>query len=476
MKQGGRPYREDEKPDSPFGKALKKHLRRVEDFTQAVLAGESFIPEKTLSQMVKGGRTSGPALRRDLRAIIRVLYQKKALLTLEEANRLITTIPAIKELDERDPDDAKIIALFDAPVAEIERVALIEERIQGILRNNAVVDHTQLFGVDTFIEKIKDDISAPQAAWVISLCGEGGLGKTAIAYEAVTRYAAAAGFTRVGWVSAKTLQLLPEGVLLRDGSAELHWSNLVKKLADQLDIHLGDNSSGWITDFQRGIRSLSPGERCLLIVDNLETVEDMGEAIHYLGSNSIVNPHKILLTTRHALLGKVRYLVERHVKGLDFKPALHFIRSLGNDAIEEASDDELRPIVEVTEGNPLLIKLFVTRLFISHLPFPLVLAELQAVNQRLGRNVIDYLYAESLSVLEQQCGKDAAHWILNAFCPLGAGDSVSYEALRTYSGIEDEEMFRNTLRIACDLSLIRTSKLNSLYSIHSLLWNFVCDN
>jgi len=361
-------------------------------------------------------------------------------------------------------------------VSSPSQTARIEERIQGILRSNAVVDHTQLFGADTFIKKIKDDISTLQASWVISLCGEGGLGKTAIAYEAVARYAAAAGFTRIGWVSAKTLQLLPDGALLRDGSTELHWSNLVKKLADQLEIHLGDNSSGWITDFQRGIRSLSPGERCLLIVDNLETVEDVDEAIQYLGSNSIVNPHKILLTTRHALLGKVRYLVERHVKGLDFKPALHFIRSLGNVAIEEAGDDELRPIVEVTEGNPLLIKLFVTRLFMSHLPFPLVLAELQAVNQRLGKNIIDYLYAESLSVLEQQCGKDAAHWILNAFCPLGAGDSVSYEALRTYSGIEDEEMFRNTLRIACDLSLIRTSKLNSLYSIHSLLWKFVCDN
>src|SRR6266487_1803553 len=121
MKQGGRPRREDEKPDSPFGKALKEYLRRTENFTQTELARESGIPEKTLSHMVKGRRTSGTMLRRDLRAIIKVLYQKKALLTLEEANRLITKIPTIKELDERDPDDAEIIALLDAPVAEIER-------------------------------------------------------------------------------------------------------------------------------------------------------------------------------------------------------------------------------------------------------------------------------------------------------------------------------------------------------------------
>src|SRR5947209_12665162 len=109
MKQGGRPRRSEEQPDSAFGEALKEHLRRVKDFTQAELARESFIPEKTLSEMIKGKRTSGTTLRRDLRAITRVLYQKKALHFLEEANLLITKIPAISELDERDTDDAEII-------------------------------------------------------------------------------------------------------------------------------------------------------------------------------------------------------------------------------------------------------------------------------------------------------------------------------------------------------------------------------
>ncbi len=123
MKQGGHPYRHEEKPDSAFGEALKAHLRRGKDFTQAELARESFIPEKTLSHMVKGKRKSGTTLRRDLRAIIKVLYQKKALLSLEEANRLITTIPAVSALDDRDPEDLKIIKLFDTPGTEREQVA-----------------------------------------------------------------------------------------------------------------------------------------------------------------------------------------------------------------------------------------------------------------------------------------------------------------------------------------------------------------
>ncbi|MEO6893337.1 MAG: helix-turn-helix transcriptional regulator, partial [Ktedonobacteraceae bacterium] len=123
MKQGGRPRRSEERPDSAFGEVLKEYVRRVKDFTQAELARESIIPEKTLSQMVKGKRTRGTTLRRDLRAIIKVLHQKKALFTLEEANRLITRIPTVKELDERDPEDAEIIALFETPATESVQAA-----------------------------------------------------------------------------------------------------------------------------------------------------------------------------------------------------------------------------------------------------------------------------------------------------------------------------------------------------------------
>ena len=123
MKQGGRPRRSEEQPDSPFGEALKEHLRRVKNFTQAELAKETLIAERILSNMVKGKRTSGTALRRDLRAIIKALYQKKALHSLEEANLLITKIPAIKELDERDPDDAEIIEMLKTSVSEIQQTA-----------------------------------------------------------------------------------------------------------------------------------------------------------------------------------------------------------------------------------------------------------------------------------------------------------------------------------------------------------------
>jgi transcriptional regulator with XRE-family HTH domain len=112
MKQGGRPRREDEQPDSPFGEALKEHLQRVK-ITQAQLAKESLVAEKTISAMVKGKRSSNaPMFRHDVREIIKVLHRKGALCSLKEANEFIATIPAVSKLDERDLDDLAIINLF----------------------------------------------------------------------------------------------------------------------------------------------------------------------------------------------------------------------------------------------------------------------------------------------------------------------------------------------------------------------------
>jgi hypothetical protein len=361
------------------------------------------------------------------------------------------------------------------PVDDTSIPSSIDQRIKTILAENALVDHTQLFGVEEFIKDVGVLLSASSGSWLMSLFGEGGLGKTALAYEVVSRYSLAAGFTRVAWVSAKSLHLSLDGMLLRNSSAEFRWASLIKKMADQLGIALGYNAAEWMGDFQQQIRVLPRSEKCLLVIDNLETVEDVTEAIQYICGNQIIKPHKILVTTRHALLDKAPSVVEKEVTSLNVSAALDFIRSIGNNDIERATDDELRPVVDATEGNPLLIKLCVRRFLTSRLPLSFVLGELQEVHKHLGKRIIDYLYTESLSMLQTLCGEDAAQSIMNAFCPMSSGEAVAYNDLFIYSGIADRDTFHHTLGTACNLGLIRTSRLNATYSIHSLLWKFVCD-
>ena len=156
-----------------------------------------------------------------------------------------------------------------------------------------------------------------------------------------------------------------------------------------------------------------------------------------------------------------------------------YIRFLGrgNPTISSAKDTILRPILDITEGNPFLIKLIVRRFLVSRKPINLVLQELKELNSAsIAKEVKDYLYVQSLQELEQTVGEDVARQIMNAFCPSVAGELLSYEQLFRYSNITDKELFERARSLACDLSLIRVSGLDSMYSIHSLLWEFTCKN
>jgi transcriptional regulator with XRE-family HTH domain len=131
MRQG-RPRRSEECPDSPFGKALKELLRQEAGFTQARLAEESMVSAETLSRMMKGKRLNGTATRFHLRNIVRALHRFGLLDTVEAANRLLTRIPAVKELDERDEDDLKLIQ-------ELEE-SEVRWHLDGIERHTLALD------------------------------------------------------------------------------------------------------------------------------------------------------------------------------------------------------------------------------------------------------------------------------------------------------------------------------------------------
>ncbi len=115
-----------------------------------------------------------------------------------------------------------------------------------------------------------------------------------------------------------------------------------------------------------------------------------------------------------------------------------------------------------------------TRFQTSHLPLHIVLTEHQRVRQKIGKDIVNYLYVGSLQTLENRYGPDTARAIMGAFCPISAGESINYHDLLTYSGIPEERVFQETLGMACNLSLIRASRLSCQYSIHSLLWQFIC--
>lgn len=396
----------------------------------------------------------------------------------------------IKDRSDPVPDEAEkaIDGEIDPPTPTLNKKqpsdAEIQQKFAEILKHVAIIDHERLFGVEDELQRLKSLLSIPDGSWIISLFGEGGIGKTALAYEAVSRYAVAAKFTRLAWVSAKQRHLSQSLGFRTERDTNLQWADLVKQMADQLNIGLGYSRNMWGEEFRIGLKRLPPGEKCLIIVDNLETIEELS-VVQYFDSSSeprlrLVNPHKLLVTTRKTTLGQAPNVEELTISGLNPGSAFQFIRELGkgNNAIRNSPEEELEPIITVTEGNPLLIKLVVRRFLHARKPLARVLQELREDlgTKGIAEDVRNYLYVQSLEELQTSVGEDSASQIMNAFCPRPAGEQLTYEELRRYSGIDDPDMFEKARQVACDLSLIRVSSVTTetQYSIHSLLWQFTC--
>jgi hypothetical protein len=343
-------------------------------------------------------------------------------------------------------------------------------------QRDAVVDHDALFGVEEILVSLGDQLANPDANWIISIFGEGGIGKTALAYELVKRYCLKSGFTRIAWVSAKPIYVTPVGQTRKEKDVAYFWNDLIGAIADKLRLDIQVIPSAWKIEFPRKMRDLPKNERCLIVIDNLETIEDASETIEYLEQQRIIKPHKVIITTRKSVQRYSNQVVEHQLTGLSRKDARAFIRHLGkgDHNIISSSDAELDGILEVTEGNPFLIKLVVRLFTVRKQPFTAVVADLKSKKADLGDQVGRYLYAQSIRELQYGVGKEDAAKLLNVFCSKVSGEAFDYNELYRRSRINEKVRFEQVRQFACNLSLVRSLDGNRRFTIHSLLREYIC--
>ena len=207
-------------------------------------------------------------------------------------------------------------------------------------RQNAVVDHDRLFGVDHLIELVVAAVASPSANWVVSLFGDGGIGKTTAAYEATARCAVERRFSRIAWVSATNVspvQVAGAGVAPR----AIYWLDLVRSIAEQVGVDLSLSRSLWEQDLAEGVAGLDHRERILTVIDNLETTEDAEGMVRRLQDLGLVRPHKVVVTTRWSMQSQSAPVVEFPVPSLRRTDAINLIRHLGR------GDRDLQGFVKV---------------------------------------------------------------------------------------------------------------------------------
>lgn len=335
----------------------------------------------------------------------------------------------------------------------------------------AVVDHEKVFGIDSMIQKIGRRLCNHDGDWVISIFGAGGVGKTTLAYEAAKRYATSDEFQRVAWMSAKFTHLTSLGEIERKRRTVIDWRDILTNIAQQLRLDIDLVSSRIERQLANALSELGRSERCLIVIDNLETVQDARMAIEYLRAESGIRPHKFILTTRQSVMP----YRELRWNGLDLVAAREYADYLGQDdpSLKLTSRD-LDQVVAASERIPLLIKLIVCLAIFERRPVREVIAHMQNREKILGLNLGSYLYAEALTSLEAKIGAVASVKIMNVFCSRTPGDYFSADEFYQLSRITDRDTFDLAKAAAGQLALVRSFDGNTKFTIHGLLREFIC--
>jgi len=263
-----------------------------------------------------------------------------------------------------------------------------DEDINPVLTNLPVPIHneTGFIGRRKIIDQIRKKFKRVN---VVSILGEGGVGKTALAQEIGHQYYEEEGpFEQILYVSLKTQALDLEGrKQLRDEIPTMQTAGL------EISQETWGDSEDILTDILSAVPSL-------LIIDNLETTPAI-EAIEELEELQAIRAEdggpntKILITSRWGLQ---QLEAPVRISNLDRKEATKLFREMLKvrqiSGLAEKDDKELGEIVDKLNCHPLTMW-FVASCLERGTPLT------EIINNRL-HEVIDYCVKDSISAITQE--------------------------------------------------------------------------
>jgi len=187
---------------------------------------------------------------------------------------------------------------------------------------------------------------------IITLLGKGGVGKTSLAINLISRLTDTSRFELIIWFSARDIDLLIDGPK-QVQTKVLNIEDISKEYCDLVDARVKSKES--VQYFSDKLTSNSIGT-ALYVFDNFETVSNPVEVFEWINTY-IRNPNKVLITSRISRNFKADYPIE--IQGMSDDECRELIdataKSLGiTDLLDKNYIDNL---ISESDGHPYIIKI-----------------------------------------------------------------------------------------------------------------------
>ena len=323
-------------------------------------------------------------------------------------------------------------------------------------------DFARLVGAEPYLERLSSLFNDEEGPRMVSLEGMGGIGKTALARAFVALPEIACRWKHILWVSARQYFLAEDGHITSTAESSSTLDDVTARLVDLLG--MGHVSSKPVAERLETIQAALNMDACLVVIDNLETMEEYQQLIPALAK--CAGKSRFLITSRQTLR-QFPYVQSIPLFELDFNAACELVQveSMRRGYERTLSKDACAELYELVGGVPLAIKLIAAQLQLRTLDAILI-----GFRQAKGNtdDLYRYLYWQTWQLL----GDTARHLLLTFLPADPEGENVDF--LQMMSG-QTEEIFFAALRELDQFSLLETSgDINALrYRLHRLTVTFL---
>ena len=299
-------------------------------------------------------------------------------------------------------------------------------------------EYTQFIGRESYIDEVIEKLTG--RGYLISIDGIGGVGKSALALEVGNLCWKKKLFESIIWVSAKKQTLRLEEI--KEISPDI--DNFNDLLDAILEIHQFEDAKKFtIENKEKNVKELLKTVKTLIIIDNLETVEDL-QIFGFL--LDLPEPSKALITSRKRL-GEVERVVV--LKEFSIEETIKFLKVECNEKKIpnfEPIKANIQKIHDKTGGIPLALKIIVGWLA-SGISIKEVLKKISDKES----NLLKFCFNESYNILS-----DKARQI---FCilPIFSEDYAFKDSIAAASNIHGD-LLDKSLSQLLQLSLINIEK------------------